>query len=193
MDQKLKPAKSPRPDLRVTRTRPALVEAMLALLAEKDFEQITVREIAQRADVGYATFFRRYPDKEALLHDVAAQEIRKLLGMTLPVLYTVDSRASSQALCAYLWAHRKLWSTLLRGRAAATLKEEFVREAQRLAVEEKVYESWLPGDLVVVFSVSASIDIMSWWLKQRDPPSVQEMAKIIDRLVIKPAISEQGD
>ena len=36
-----------------------------------------------------------------------------LLAMTLPILHTVDSRASTQLLCAYVWEHRKLWSALL--------------------------------------------------------------------------------
>lgn len=174
---------------RTTRTRPALCAALLSLLEEQSFDQVTIRDITARAGIGYATFFRHYVDKEALLHDVALREIRQLLGLTLPILYTVDSRASTTALCAYLWEHRKLWSALLTGGAAATLKEEFVREAQRLAAEQQIFESWLPGDLNVVFSVSASIDILAWWLKQPHPPSIAQMAEIVDRLVVIPSIS----
>jgi AcrR family transcriptional regulator len=174
---------------RNTRTRPALCEALLSLLQEQPFEQVTIRDITARAGVGYATFFRHYPDKEAVLHDATLREIRHLHGLTLPILYTVDSRASTQALCAYVWEHRKLWSALLTGGAAATLKQEYVREAQRLAAEEQMFPTWLPGDLNVVFSVSASMDILAWWLAQRDPPSVSEMAEIIDKLVVIPSIS----
>jgi AcrR family transcriptional regulator len=170
---------------RATRTRPALCGALLALLEEKSsFEQVTVREITDRADVGYATFFRRYSDKQALLHDVAAGEIRKLLAMALPILHTVDRRASAQALCAYVWGHRKLWSALLTGGAAATLKEEFIREGQRLSTESS--QSWLPGSLGVVFSVSATVEILAWWLKQEKPPSIKRMAEILDVLVARP-------
>jgi AcrR family transcriptional regulator len=140
--------------------------------------------------VGYATFFRRYPDKQALLHDVAAGEIRKLLAMALPILHTVDSRASAQALCAYVWGHRKLWSALLTGGAAATLKEEFINEAQRLSTESS--ESWLPGTLSVVFPVSATVEILAWWLKQEKPPSVKRMAEIIDVLIVRPTADKSG-
>jgi AcrR family transcriptional regulator len=173
---------------RTTRTRAALCGALLTLLEEKPFEQVTVRDITARAGVGYATFFRRYPDKEALLHDVAATEISQLLAMTLPILYTVDTRASTQALCAYTWEHRKLWSALLTGGAAATLKDEFVRQAQQAAVKENRH-SWIPGDLAVVFGVAAAVEILAWWLKQPDPPSVARMAEIVDRLVVSPALA----
>ena len=104
------------------RTQEALNSALLSLLEEKAFDQITIREIAAKAGVGYATFFRRYPDKEALLHDLAALEISELLAMAEPILYTVDSRASAQALCAYLWEHRKRWEALLTGGAAAHIE-----------------------------------------------------------------------
>jgi AcrR family transcriptional regulator len=170
---------------RTTRTRPALYGALLLLLEQKPFEQVTIREITAEAGVGYATFFRRYPDKQALLHEVAAGEIRKLLAMALPILYTVDSRASAQALCAYVWKHQKLWSALLTGGAAATLKEEFINEAQRLA-ENPSAQSWLPGSLSVVFPVAATIEILAWWLKQDEPPSVKRMAEILDVLVATP-------
>lgn len=175
----------------MSRTQAALCGALLSLLEEKPFEQITVREITTRAKVGYATFFRRYPDKEALLHDLAASEISKLLAMTLPILYTVDSQASTQALCAYLWEHKKLWSALLTGGAAATLKEEFVKQAQQLAEKHPAERNWLPGDLAVVFAVTATVEVLAWWLKQQDPPSVKEMARILDQLIVTPSLTSR--
>lgn len=176
---------APRP----SRTQTALRGALLTLLEEKPFEQITVRDITAQANVGYATFFRRYPDKETLLHDVAAREIGQLLAMTLPILFTVDSRASAQALCAYLWEHRKLWAALLTGGAAATLKQEFVRQAQEQAARSLNSHSWLPGDLGIVFSVSATVEILAWWLSQAEPPSVAAMAEILDQLVVTPSLA----
>lgn len=172
---------------RHTRSRQALCTALLALLEEKAFEKITVRDITARADIGYATFFRHYPDKDALLNDLVAEEINKLLAMTVPIVFTVDTLASAQALCAYLWEHRKLWSALFTGGAANKLKEEFVSQAQQLAADRAQAHSWLPGDLNVVFAVSATVEILAWWLKQSDPPPVKQIAEILDRLVISPS------
>jgi AcrR family transcriptional regulator len=173
-------------ETRSTRTRPALLAAMLSLLEEKPFDQLTIRDITTRAKVGYVTFFRHYPDKEALLHDLSAGEIRKLITMTMPLLYTVDSRAATTSLCAYLWEHRKLWSALLTGGAAAILKDEFVRQAQEQAVDQR---TTLPGDLATVLPVASTIEVLAWWLKQADPPSTARMAEILDTLVITPILA----
>lgn len=168
------------------RTQLALRQALLELLEEQPFEQIKVREITTRAGVGYATFFRRYSDKDHLLSDLAATEIDKLLTMTLPLLYTVDTLASTQALCAYVWEHRRVWKILLTGGAAASLKEEYLRRALELARERPSPEAPLPAELAVTFSVTAIIEMQAWWLKQPNPLSVKEMAAIINRLAVMP-------
>lgn len=176
-------------ETRTTRTRPALGAALLSLLEEKTFEQITVREITSRAGIGYATFFRHYPDKESLLNDLAARQISQLLTMTFPILYTVDSRASAQALCAYVWENRKLWTVVLTGGAAGTLKDEFVRQAQRLAAGAPQVNSDIPSDLKVVVPIAGVLEILAWWLKQPDPPTVKRMAELVDELIIAPSAS----
>jgi hypothetical protein len=43
--------KAPEGETRMTRTRPALQKALLALLEEKTFEEVTVRELTARAGV----------------------------------------------------------------------------------------------------------------------------------------------
>lgn len=180
------------PIKRATRTRDALCKALLLLLEEKSLEQITVREITQRANVGYATFFRRYPDKEALLHDLAAQEISRLLAMTMPIFYKDDTLASTNALCQYVWENKTLWRALLTGGAAATLKEEFLQHALAIAQEftsDTNNQVWLPNELAVTFSVTGILEILGWWLKLDSPISSEEMAEIINKLVIAPLCS----
>jgi AcrR family transcriptional regulator len=174
---------------RVTRTRPILCGALLSLLEERPFEQLTVREITAKADIGYATFFRHYPDKEALLNDLAASQISDLLAMTLPMLNNADTRGSARALCVYVWEHRRLWSALLTGGASSTLKDEFVRQAQQIAEAQPSRDAWLPNDLSIGFYVTGTVEILAWWLKQKNPPSVDRMAEVIDSLIVGPSMA----
>ena len=167
-----------------------MFEALLSILEEKAFEHITVKEITVRASVGYATFFRRYPDKEALLHDIAAQEIQNLLNMTLPILDSKDSRASTYALCAYVWDNNAIWKVLLTGGAASVLKEEYLSQALGVAKDRNEPGLWLPEDLAVSFTVTTAIDILAWWLKQTEPFSIEDVAKYMNQLAIEPILSD---
>jgi AcrR family transcriptional regulator len=182
-------------DARVERTLKALRSALLRLLEEQSFDEITIRDICARAGAGYATYFRHYSDKAALLDDLAAVEISELLERTVPILYAVDTRAACVTLCRYVDERRQLWSTLLTGGAAGTLREEFVRQGRlRAAADAQSAKSskrrgwWLPADLAVVFGVSGVIEVLAWWLQHRRDFTVEEIAVIVDRLVIAPIV-----
>lgn len=179
-------------DARQVRSRKALTGAMLALLEEKPFDQITIREISARSGTGYATFFRHYTDKEALLGDVASQEISHLLGMATPVLYDINSHASTLAMCDYVDEHRALWSALLIGGAASIVREEFIRQARLLVGKSILSESWLPADLGVIYGTGGTIDLLAWWLAQEERYSPTQIAGILNRLIIAPLVGKLG-
>ncbi|GAA4056903.1 MULTISPECIES: TetR/AcrR family transcriptional regulator [Actinomadura] len=50
-------------------TRQAIADAALELFLEHGFEQVGVRDIAERADVSTTTLFAHFPSKEALVFD----------------------------------------------------------------------------------------------------------------------------
>lgn len=56
-----------RRERRKEETRQKLIEAALSLMLEKPFDQISVEEITERADVAKGTFFNYFPTKEHLL------------------------------------------------------------------------------------------------------------------------------
>ncbi len=181
-----KVAAIPTEDARAVRSRDALRTALLELLENRQMEQIAVRDIARAAAVGHATFYRHYTTKEALLEDVAADEIRRLVDLSVPLLDDVNSAAACSALCHYVYEHRKLWTTLLTGGAAGVMKEELLRIARELAAERQRSNHRLPPDLAVVLSVSSIVELLVWWLRQENPMPQEEVARILDQVIIAP-------
>ena len=54
-------------DPRVLRSRQMLMESLLRLLSHKEFDDISIQEIADEATLNRATFYLHYADKNALL------------------------------------------------------------------------------------------------------------------------------
>src|SRR5438552_14100336 len=82
-------------DRRVQRTRALLQDALMALMVERGYEATTVQDIIDRANVGRATFYAHFADKETLLvsrlEDLRAmlahqQQRARGLGFSLPML-----------------------------------------------------------------------------------------------------------
>jgi AcrR family transcriptional regulator len=170
-------------DARVLRSRAGLRQALLELLELRPLEQITIRDIAANAGVGYTTYFRHYGSKEALLQELAEEEVRKLSDLTVPVYDAADAHAACVALCAYVDQRRRLWSALLTGAYG------FVREAMlvhgRASAADRPHR-WLPKDLGVVLGVAVIVELLAWWLRQDEPLPAAFVADVLHRTVIAP-------
>jgi AcrR family transcriptional regulator len=56
-----------------------LFEALEQLLHEKDFEKVSVQDIAEKAELNRATFYDHYPDKFALLESMVGERFESLV------------------------------------------------------------------------------------------------------------------
>jgi AcrR family transcriptional regulator len=66
-------------DPRIRRTRGLLQDALKRLLEAKEFDKITIQDIAQTATLNRATFYAHYPDKFALLEELIRLSFLELL------------------------------------------------------------------------------------------------------------------
>lgn len=179
-------------DARAVRSRQALREALIALLEDKQFEDLTIGDVASAAGVGYSTVCRHYPTLEALLDDVAVEEIGRILTLAFPTFDIADPRKASVALFAQINEHRAVWATLLKGGAAGAFRKEFLRLTQIIANSWSQPEPWLPRDLGATMTVTGTIELLTWWLKQKEPMPVDQIAGIFQRLLVAPLIPEMA-
>ncbi len=175
-------------DPRATRTRDALHSALLKLVEQKPFDQVTVREITTEANIGYATFFRQYENKEQLLEHIASDQIQCLINLSVPILVAQDMRSAAEALFSYVSAHRLLWSALITGGAYSFVREEFIRLAREAAVPLKPSVNKVPTEMGVILIVSGLLEILSYWLRQTKPMPIRQIAELYEQLVVSPIV-----
>ena len=166
---------------------------MTELVGERAFDDVTVRELCARAEVGYATFFRHYADKEALLFDVAELLMRELLQLLAPSLGRGDTLGSALALCGFTREHEALNRAILAGGAEDTVRAELVRRAVAQVDALQPHGEDDPiRELAVFHSVSATLNLLAWWLRTHAEIDVRTMAEHIDQLVLRPTVALRG-
>ena len=91
-------------DPRILRSRRMLMDALAKLLMKKEFEDISVQEIADEATLNRATFYLHYPDKNALLQAMTGARFRDLIERRSITLTDCHGalRAIALGVCDYL-------------------------------------------------------------------------------------------
>src|SRR5262245_29139591 len=113
-------------DLRVRRTRKLIREALVILLEERSFEAITVGEIAERAMVSRAAFYRYYRDKYDLIERFFAEAVQPLTSEIGPPPPDLLANHGSQdlpepwvKLFEHFATHERLYRGLLGGKGSS--------------------------------------------------------------------------
>lgn len=104
-------------DVRIQRSRRDLMNALESLLPQKSFDDITIKDITDRALVSKNTFYNNFTDKDSLLEALFARYAEELRGKlealkkTIPDSTPIDEiyRFFAKAIVDYLY------DTLLEG------------------------------------------------------------------------------
>src|SRR4051812_44921158 len=76
------PTKTQKMDARVRRTRDALGDALVELMQQKPFDEVTIQDVLDRAGVGRSTFYVHFKDKDDLFMS-DAEEFFEAMSMAL--------------------------------------------------------------------------------------------------------------
>jgi AcrR family transcriptional regulator len=162
-------------DRRVIRTRAALHEALLSLVAAKGYDAVTVEDICARANVGRSTFYAHFSNKQALMRfGLKALRTALLDGRPSPTSARADTArlAFSLPMFEHARAHAHLHGALL-GTRGGRIALDGVRDTlgdvvrrELAAIAGKGTREAVPRELVVRYLVGAYMAVAAWWLDQ---------------------------
>jgi len=174
-------------DPRVQRTQDHLRQALAELILQRGYESISIRDLAAKAGVGYATFFRHYSDKDALLLDLLQRSIQDLARL-LPPAIDADPAEEGRVIFAHAAQHERLYRILLQGQGTLALLEH----VQAAAVAEVMdrfagqREPAIPLEILAQHLVASIIALIGWWLQRGQPYPPQRMGQIYAEMIMQP-------
>jgi len=178
----------PRQDLRVQRTRRRLGRAMIDLTLERGYDAVTIRDLTDRADIGYATFFRHYPDKEALLRDLLEEVLDGLMERLEPVSADDDPALTGATVFRHAKAHAPLYRVLLASQRSVDLLARAL-EVGIQAIDRSFTDrpdSIVPLDIAAQHIIRSFMALIEWWLMHDMPYAPETMGRIYRALIMDP-------
>lgn len=176
-------------DRRIQKTEALLRGALGALIREKPYEDIVVKEILNRANVGRSTFYTHFADKDELLlsciHDMLPPaQPGGPLWFSLPIFEHIES-------------HRRSGQTTMgpEGRQAV---HEHLQHAIIDLIEAEVRTACSRGsrtarhpspDLLVRWIASTFVLVLDWWAESDSPLPARE-ADGLFRALVEPSLAE---
>ncbi|RMG83752.1 MAG: TetR/AcrR family transcriptional regulator [Chloroflexi bacterium] len=176
----------PKLDRRVRRTLRMLREALLELILEKGYDNISINDITTRADLSRATFYLHFSDKDDLLlhsleemfDDLVNQRLQSLDPTTL-----MQSDGTPPSLFAFQHAaeYKDLYRALLSERGVAFVLHRIRLYMAQITRRQLLnYFSHIPAgtlEFVAQYLAGSLLNMLLWWLENEMPHPPEEMAQ----------------
>ena len=170
------------------RTRKQLQTALLELILDKGYENVSIQDITDRADLARATFYLHCKDKDELLWSVIADVIHATeLEIMQEFNGVIPNQAEYFAFCnifQHVERNRDTYQVILGSKGSA----EMFHRVHRYLVEETLNDikgfdvyaelSYSP-EVTAQIVVGSLLSLATWWLEAPNKYSAQEMAGML--------------
>jgi AcrR family transcriptional regulator len=196
-------------DRRIRRTRHSLRTALLELIKEKDYDDVSIEEITERANVGRATFYLHYKDKEDLLleefSEMANEKVQVLLEIPFSTWLQSEDTVGTKGkkpvpplliLFEHIYENSELYYILLKSEKSGRIIERIRKistEAIATFVEAKTKTDPIPFlfrvpiEFFAAFFSGALLSTIDWWLEEGMHHTPREMTHLFQDLFIQGA------
>lgn len=169
-------------DRRKVRSRTVIFNAFLALLKQKRYSSISVKDIIEEANVGRATFYNHFETKDDLLKAFCNELFEHIFtpegNCDLPI--ELDTRYTLEQRLIHIYYHfkksKKDMVSILKSEDADIFWGIFVPYIKKL-FEQEFEDSELPDRYLVSFYAGSFIETIKWWLNENMLTGEKQMAE----------------
>lgn len=165
---------------RTKMTRMLLKTALIELMQEKPFKQITIKELCEKADLNRTTFYLHYNDQQDVLDDIEKEVIEQTAEHIKNVSPSIDTVELIETFLLYVQKNDTLFRTLLTGDSNEEFQLEFIRHALE-TIHDRLpsYGDSVSERYVLTFLMYGTIHIIIEWLESDFDISARETAGLI--------------
>ncbi|WP_419886653.1 TetR/AcrR family transcriptional regulator [Paenibacillus sp. B-A-8] len=176
----------PKVDRRILKSQEALKRAVIELVSEKNFDEITIQELSDKANVSRGTIYLHYLDKYDLLDKLIEEHI-EVLRVLCESAAELDFIEATLKWTEYFDHHYSFFSMMLASKGAPYFRNRFLTFLQNefrheVNVTEGINQG-LNEEIIINFVASAYAGVVEWWFKNEKPVTHQVLAEQLGTLL----------
>lgn len=175
-------------DRRINKTKAALKKSLHTLILEKGYDEISIQEITDHADLGRATFYLHYQDKDELfgdiLRDIADTYFQTLSPQEIHTNTLLDEKIL-EGVFDYSKEYASLFNKLNDGRSGVVgfrlltqiVRKEIAKKLQMSGDDDLMTLCKLT--LTENYLAGATLTLVFWWLENNMPIPSKSMSQLL--------------
>ena len=179
-------------DRRIQKTRKQLRESMLELILDRGYDDISIQDVTDRANLGRATFYLHYREKDELYADVIqnmAEDYFSSLPKQDPKKVQLFNVQHLKQLFNFVENHYDFYRIIIMGRGAmltfvllTDIAKNYILNIAKAQDPDFEKVTGIPADFLLNFNASTLMATIFWWLENNMPYSAEEMAKMYEKM-----------
>lgn len=183
-------------DRRRRKTRDAIFNAFTDLLKTRAYNQITVQEIIDEADIGRATFYAHFETKDYLLKELCEELFNHIIDTAMghPNVHGRYSCGKpSDSVFLHLIQHLRENDRNILALLSSQNNEIFLQYFKtnlkkliqiRFAEQGKLKNTALPEDYIVNHISSSFVETISWWIGNGMKETSEQLAGYFENITL---------
>ncbi|MBS4202072.1 TetR/AcrR family transcriptional regulator [Bacillus sp. FJAT-49732] len=167
-------------DRRRLKSQEAIKNSVIELISEKNFDEITIQDISDRANVSRGTIYSHYIDKFDLLEKLIEEHMNEMQEFCESIA-ELDYIDANQIWFEYIESNYLFFSTMLASKGEPYFHNRFLEFlTEEFQNEIKVHmgnNRGLNKEIILQFLVTSYVGIVEWWVKNEMPYPPNVMAE----------------
>jgi len=173
-------------DLRVQKTINGIYAAFEALICEKDYERITVKELTERAQINKKTFYRYYPTLDDLLAELQARYSQDYLKTVGTFTYPQDLAKSVRSFIEYSAKQNQAYEKITISGTNVGIRQQMInqvmKETWHQSAEFAKLADWQQRALLV-FIQNTGLGVYKQWVAAGKQAPLEEVMQLAESLM----------
>ncbi len=179
-------------DRRIRRTKGLMRDALIELMTEKPFSEITARDITEKADLNRSTFYLHYDNVFGLLDEMENEVVETFARMMEKMEFRQDREWEYPvigSICDYIVENPKLCygllvnsrSDRLTARLTEIMKERGKKVYQEMGMNTDMESE--KADYIHQFIANGAIAMVKQWLTEGMSLPKEEMMELLQKII----------